>query len=516
MKVYSNKYLTMLSALLLIPIIGSLLLLPINDEPATNPSVSFFSEKKRVGVNGVTLGNNRMKQIALTTAMINFVLSIILWGEFDSSSVQYQFVQEFNNLSFCHLNLGIDGISLYFVLLTTFITPICILANWDNIKFGMKYFLIAFLVMETLLIAVFVVLDLMLFYIFFESVLIPMFLVVGIWGGSVTRIRASFLLFLYTLAGSLFMLLAIMVIYYNVGSTDFTVVSLSEISLGGQKILWLAFFLSFAVKTPLVPLHIWLPRAHAEAPLGASILLAAVFLKMATYGYLRILIPMLPDATIYFSPLVQTLRVLSIIYSSLATLRQTDFKALVAYSSVGHMGVVILGLFSNTIVGIEGAILLSIAHGLISPAMFILVGGVLYDRFHTRVIRYYRGLSVYMPMFSVLFFLATAFNMAVPLSLNWVGEILSFTGMFQKSPIIAVLGASSIVLSACYSIFLFNRLSFGAYSQYLSFTTDISRRETMLLLPLLLLSLIFGIMPNILLTDIHVSVTQLICTIPSP
>lgn len=484
----------MLTALLLIPVIGSLLLLPINEE------------------SNVT----RMKQVALLTSMVNFILSIVLWGEFDSAQVQYQFVQEFNSLSFCHLNIGIDGISLYFVLLTTFITPLCILANWDNIKFGMKYFLIAFLLIETLLIAVFVVLDLMLFYIFFESVLIPMFLVVGIWGGSVTRIRASFLLFLYTLAGSLFMLLSIMVIYYNVGSTDFTVVSLSELSLKGQQILWLGFFLSFAVKTPLVPLHMWLPRAHAEAPLGASILLASVFLKMATYGYLRVMITMLPDATFYFSPLVQTMAVISIVYSSLATLRQSDFKALVAYSSVGHMGVVVLGLFSNTVTGIEGAVLLSIAHGLISPAMFIMVGGILYDRFHTRTIRYYRGMAVYMPVFSALFFLATACNMGIPLSLNWTGEVLSLTGMFQKSPIIAVLGASSIVLSACYSIFLFNRISFGAYSQYLSFTTDISRREFMLLLPLLLLTFIFGIVPNIILSDIHVSVTQLLYTIPFP
>ena len=476
----------MLSALLLIPIIGSLVLLPISEESKT----------------GVT----RMKQIALATSMVNFILSVVLWGEFDSSSVQYQFVQEFNSLSFCHLNIGIDGISLYFVLLTTFITPLCILANWDNIKFGMKYFLIAFLLMETLLIAVFVVLDLMLFYIFFESVLIPMFLVVGIWGGSVTRIRASFLLFLYTLGGSLFMLLAIMVIYYNIGSTDFTVVSLSEMSLSAQQILWLGFFLSFAVKTPLVPFHMWLPRAHAEAPLAGSILLAGLFLKLATYGYLRILIGFMPDATSYFSPLVQTIAIVTLVYSSLATLRQVDFKALVAYSSISQ--------FSNTIVGIEGAIALSIAHGVISPAMFTLVGGVLYDRFHTRVIRYYRGLTVYMPVFAALFFVTTAFNMAVPLSLNWIGEALSLAGIFQKSPVIGLLGASSIVLSACYSIFLFNRLAFGAYSQYLSYTTDISRREYMVMLPLLLVALIFGIMPNIIFTDLHVAVTELLYATP--
>jgi len=480
----------MLTGLLLIPILGCLALLPINGDTAA--------------------GAERIKKVALTTSLITFVLSVIMWGEFDSSATQYQFVQEFNSLSFCHLNIGVDGISLYFVLLTTFMIPLCLLSNWDNISYGIKYYVIAFLLMETLLIAVFVVLDLMLFYIFYESVLIPMFLVVGIWGGSVTRIRASFLLFLYTLAGSLFMLLAIMVIYYNVGTTDFTVVSLSDLNAGGQKILWLAFFLSFAVKTPLVPFHMWLPRAHAEAPVGGSMLLASLLLKLATYGYLRILIGFMPDATSYFSPLVQTIAIITLIYSSLATLRQVDFKALVAYSSISHMAIVVLGLFSNTIVGIEGAIALSVAHGLISPAMFVLVGSVLYDRFHTRVIRYYRGLTVYMPVFSVLFFLTSCANMAVPLSLNWIGELMSLAGTLQRSPVIGVLGATSIVLSACYTIFLFNRLAFGSYSQYLSYTTDITRREFMLLLPMLLTAFVFGIMPNIILDDLHVSVTQLL------
>ena len=480
----------MLIRLLLIPIIGSIFILPINEE----------------------LHATRIKQIALITSLINFILSIILWGEFDSSSLQFQFVQEFNNLDFCHFHIGIDGISLYFVLLTTFITPICLVANWDNLKSGYKYFFIAFLLMETLLIAVFVVLDLMLFYIFFEAVLIPMFLVVGIWGGSITRIRASFLLFLYTLAGSLFMLLAIMVIYYNVGSTDFSILSLSDISFESQKILWLAFFLSFAVKTPLVPFHMWLPRAHAEAPLAGSILLAGLFLKLATYGYLRVLINFMPDATSYFSPLVQTIAIVTLVYSSLATIRQVDFKALVAYSSIAHMAIVILGLLSKTVVGIEGAIALSIAHGFISPAMFTLVGGVLYDQFHTRIIRYYRGLTVYMPVFALLFFLATIANMGIPLSLNWAGEFIALAGVFQRSPIIGFLGASGIVLSACYSIFLFNRLSFGAYSQYLGKAKDVSRREFMILITLIAPAFILGIFPNIILNDLHVAVTALLYT----
>lgn len=483
----------MILLLLIIPLIGCLALLPITE--------------------GSTINNSRMKSIALATSLINFLVSIVLWAQFDSNTTQYQFVQEFNQLSFCHLNVGIDGISLYFVLLTTFITPICILSNWDDINKRLKYFLISFLVLETLQIAVFVVLDLLLFYVFFESVLIPLFLVVGIWGASEARIRASFLLFLYTLFGSLFMLLAIMVIYYNVGTTDLQLISLYEISLDSQKILWLAFFLSFAIKTPLVPFHIWLPRAHAEAPLAGSILLAAIILKLATYGYLRILLPIFPDATSYFSPLIQTIAVITLIYSSLATLRQVDLKAYIAYSSVAHMAVVVLGIFSNTIQGIEGAILLSIAHGFVSPALFICVGGILYNRYHTRIINYYRGMALFMPVFTIVFFIFTIFNTAIPLSLNWVGELLALSGTFQRSPVIAVLGATGIVLSACYSIWLYNRISYGQFSPYLKPTKDITRREFYLLLPLLIATLVFGLFPNIILDTLHTSVSTLLYNI---
>jgi len=480
----------MLTLLLIIPLVGALMLSPMQGNTLQSES--------------------QMKRVALGTSLINFVLSIVLWGEFDSSTSEYQFTQEFNQVNFCHLHIGVDGISLYFVLLTTFITPICILSNWDNIKQQLKYFLMCFLVLETLLIAVFVVLDILLFYVFFESVLIPLFLIVGIWGGSATRVRAAFLLFLYTLFGSLFMLLAFLVIYYNVGSTDFQVVSLSEINLESQKLLWLAVFISMAIKTPLLPFHVWLPRAHAEAPLAGSVILAGLILKLATYGYMRILIQFLPDATSYFSPLVQTIAVITLIYASLATLRQTDFKALVAYSSIGHMAVVVLGLFSNTIQGIDGALLLSIAHGVVSPALFILVGGVLYDRYHTRTIRYYRGMTAYMPLFSIMFFVFTIFNAAVPLSANWAGEFLCLAGAFQRNPVFAVLGSTGIVLSAAYSIWLYNRIAFGAWSKYLNYTTDLTRREFMLLLPLLFVAVVFGIFPNIILDSVHASTSGLL------
>jgi NADH-ubiquinone oxidoreductase chain 4 len=267
-----------------------------------------------------------------------------------------------------------------------------------------------------------------------------------------------------------------------------------------------------AIKTPLMPFNTWLTYAHSEAPVAGSIILAGLILKLATYGYMRILLQFLPDASYYFSPLVQTFAVVTIIYASLVTLRQTDFKKLVAYSSVAHMGVVVLGIFSNTTQGIEGAILLSIAHGFVSPALFFLVGGVLYDRYHTRTIRYYRGMTTYMPLFSVFFFVFTIFNAAVPLSANWIGEFLALTGIFQQNPVVALLGSTGIVLSAAYSIWLYNRIAFGSWSKYMNYTTDLSRREYMILLPLLVSTLVFGVFPNIVLDTLHISVSQLLYT----
>jgi len=477
----------MLSLLLLLPIIGSLLLLTIPENSIENKI--------------------RMKRITLITMLINFIISIYIWLEFDSSTSQYQFVYEFIDLSYCHLNIGIDGISLYFVLLTTFISPIAILSNYNNINNNLKYFLISFLLLETLQIGVFVVLDLILFYIFFESVLPILFLIIIIYGSGEARIRSALLLFLYTLAGSLFMLLAILQIYSYVGSTDFQIISLSEINLDSQKILWLGFFLAFAVKTPLWPLTGWLYRAHADSPLAGSILLAATILKFATYGYLRVLINFLPDATNYFSPLVQTIAIITLIY---ATIIQQDTKALIAYSSIAHMSIVILGLFSNTIQGIEGAILLALAHGFVSPALFICVGGVIYDRTGTRIIHYVRGLVTYMPVFTILFFIFTLSNTGIPLTLNFLGEQLSLIGIWERSPIIAGLGATGIVLSAIYSIYLYNRISYGIYSPHLKPIKDISRREFNLLISLLLPTVLLGIFPNIILDALHLSISSLL------
>jgi NADH-ubiquinone oxidoreductase chain 4 len=488
-----KKQIKMLSLLLLLPIIGSLLLLTIPENSIENKI--------------------RMKRITLITMLINFIISIYIWLEFDSSTSQYQFVYEFIDLSYCHLNIGLDGISLYFLLLTTFISPIAVLSNYYNINNNLKYFLISFLLLETLQIGVFVVLDLILFYIFFESVLPILFLIIIIYGSGEARIRSALLLFLYTLAGSLFMLLAILQIYSYVGSTDFQIISLSEINLDNQKILWLGFFLAFAVKTPLWPLTGWLYRAHADSPLAGSILLAATILKFATYGYLRVLINFLPDATNYFSPLVQTIAIITLIYASLATIIQQDTKALIAYSSIAHMSIVILGLFSNTIQGIEGAILLALAHGFVSPALFICVGGVIYDRTGTRIIHYVRGLVTYMPVFTILFFIFTLSNTGIPLTLNFLGEQLSLIGIWERSPLIAALGATGIVLSAIYSIYLYNRISYGIYSPHLKPIKDLSRREFNLLITLLLPTVLLGIFPNVILDGLHFSTSSLLYNI---
>lgn len=459
--------------------------------------------------------NSNLKKIAIITSLINFIISLILWIKFDNQYMGYQFITSISSLEFIQLNLGVDGISLFFVLLTTFITPIALLASHNDIEKNLRFYLVSILLLETLQIAVFVVLDLLLFYIFFESVLIPLFFIVGVWGASAAKVRAAFLLFLYTLFGSLFMLLAIIKVYSYLGATDFALISVSEINLEYQKILWLAFFLAFAIKTPLWPFTGWLFRAHVEAPLSGSVILAAVILKLATYAYLRIMISFLPDATHFYSPLLQGICIITLIYASLSALRSHDSKALVALSSISHCALIVLGLFSNTIIGIEGGILVSLAHGYISPALFIIVGGIIYTRTHTRVIQYIRGLTTYMPLLSIFFLVFVLANASIPLTTGWIGEQMTLIGLFERSPIIGVLGATSIFLTACYSIFLYNRLMLGNYSQHLKPLLDIDRREFIILFSLLLPTVIFGIWPNLILNPLHLTVSELIYNIPS-
>jgi len=481
----------MLTALFFIPLIGALSLLFVNK----NESL--------------------MKRITLGTTIINFLISIVIWGKFDNNTHEYQFVQEWAEISFCHFNVGIDGISLFFVLLTTFLFPIIILTSWNH-KNNLKHYLLNFLILESLLIATFIVLDLLLFYIFFESILIPLFIIIMSFGDLLTKEKAGYMLFLYTLFGSLFMLLSIITIVILTGTSDFQILSSIDFNSDIQKLLFIGFLIAFFVKTPLIPTHIWLGFAHVAAPIGGSVLLAGVILKLATYLALRVMIPYFPDATLYFTPLIYTLSVISIIYASLTCLRLIDVKAIIAYSSISHMGVVVLGLFSNNLQGIEGAIILGLAHGVISPLLFIIVGDILYIRSHTRIIKYYRGIATSMPILSLIFFFATLANIGTPFSGNFIGEFMSFAGAFQQNPILGILGATGMFLSAAYSIWLFNRVAFGSASRYMNTMPDITRREFFVLLPLIIVSFILGIYPNIVLDSIHLGVSSLLISVNTP
>lgn len=478
------------------------------------------------------------KSIGLNVSLINWILSIILWTKFDTNSSLFQFIEEYSIIPLFNVSgyvyngpniiIGIDGISLYFVLLTTLLIPICILISWNSTSnvVSIKGLIILYLILESLLIGVFVVLDLLMFYVLFESVLIPMFLIIGIWGSRSRKIHAAYQFFLYTLFGSLFMLLAILMIWNISGSTDYlSLLEMTNMWTGAssdysiyQYYFWLAFFISFAVKTPIIPFHIWLPEAHVEAPTGGSVLLAGILLKLASYGFLRYSIPLFSDASLYFTPLIICLSVISIIYSSLTTLRQIDLKKIIAYTSIAHMGVVNIGIFSNNITGIEGSILLILAHGIVSPALFICVA-ILYDRHHTRIINYYRGITLTMPIYTTFLFIFTLANMGTPLTGNYIGEFLSFAGAFRISPIIISIGAISIILSAVYSIWLYTRITGGHLLGVTSLLStgpwpksyvDMTRRETYILLPLLILTFIMGIYPDIFLNSIHLSISSLI------
>lgn len=454
----------------------------------------------------------QMKGTAFTVSLLNFLLSLNLWIFFDNSTSKFQFVTQFNWFEFLNMQwyIGIDGISLFFIILTTFLVPVCLLISWSSITHLVKEFLVAFLFLETFMIAVFCMLDLVLFYVFFESVLIPMFLIIGIWGSRERKIRAAYQFFLYTLIGSLFMLLAILLIYFQVGTTDLQVLMTTEFSERRQFFLWLAFFLSFAVKVPMIPFHIWLPEAHVEAPTSGSVILAGILLKLGTYGFLRFSIPLFPEATVYFTPLIYTLSVLGIIYASFTTLRQIDLKKIIAYSSVAHMGFVTLGLFSLNAQGIEGAILLMLSHGFVASALFLCIG-ILYDRTHTRLIRYYGGLVQTMPLFSFFFFVFTLGNLSLPGTSSFVGEFLILLGVFQTNTFIATLAATGMILGGAYSIWLYNRVVFGNLKPiYLNQFADLNRREFFILLPFVVCIFWMGIYPSIFLESFHLSVANIL------
>src|SRR6056300_2019555 len=454
----------------------------------------------------------QMKVVALTVSLINFLLSLNLWIFFDNSTSTFRFVTQLDWFEFLNMQwyIGIDGISLFFILLTTFLVPVCLLISWHSVNNFVKEFLVAFLFLESFMIAVFCMLDLILFYVFFESVLIPMFLIIGVWGSRERKIRAAYQFFLYTLIGSLFMLIAILLIYFQVGTTDLQVLTTIEFSERRQLFLWAAFFLSFAVKVPMIPFHIWLPEAHVEAPTAGSVILAGILLKLGTYGFLRFSIPLFSEATVYFTPLVYTLSVLGIIYASFTTLRQIDLKKIIAYSSVAHMGFVTLGLFSLNAQGIEGAILLMLSHGFVASALFLCIG-ILYDRTHTRLIRYYGGLVQTMPLFSFCFFIFTLGNLSLPGTSSFVGEFLILVGVFQTNTFIATCAATGMILGGAYSIWLYNRVVFGSLKPlYIAMCSDVNRREFWLFLPFVIAIVWMGVYPDVFLDPMHISVANVI------
>ncbi|MER8826998.1 NADH-quinone oxidoreductase subunit M [Mesorhizobium sp. M0938] len=464
-----------LSLVTFLPLVGVLLILFVRDD----------SENAR----------RNIRAIALWTTSITFIISLFIWTGFDNSEPGFQFVEKVAWLdSGISYHMGVDGISMLFVILTTFLMPLCILASWESIEKRVKAYMIAFLLLETLMIGVFCALDIVLFYVFFEAGLIPMFIIIGVWGGK-RRVYASFKFFLYTLAGSVLMLLAIMAMFFQSGTTDIPTLLTHNFPATMQTWLWLAFFASFAVKMPMWPVHTWLPDAHVEAPTAGSVILAAILLKMGGYGFLRFSLPMFPIASEMFAPLVFALSVVAIIYTSLVALMQEDMKKLIAYSSVAHMGFVTMGIFAMNQEGVQGAIFQMLSHGLVSGALFLCVG-VIYDRMHTRDIDAYGGLVNNMPKYATVFMIFTMANVGLPGTSGFVGEFLTMLGVFRVNTWVAFFAATGVVLSAAYALWLYRRVIFGALTKdSLKNLLDLSAREKVIIYPLVVLVIFFGVYP---------------------
>ncbi len=451
------------------------------------------------------------RNVALLTSLTTFILSLFLWFNFDTSTAAFQFVEQAEWMPSLGVSyhMGVDGISMLFVLLTTLLTPICVLASWRSITERIKEYMIAFLVMEAMMVGMFSALDMVVFYIFFEGVLIPMFLIIGVWGGP-NRVYAAFKFFLYTLAGSVLMLLAILAMYSFAGSTDIQTLMEARFPVTLQYWLWLAFSASFAVKVPMWPVHTWLPDAHVEAPTAGSVILAGVLLKFGGYGFLRFSLPMFPDATVFFTPLIYALSIIAIIYTSLVALAQEDMKKLIAYSSVAHMGFVTVGVFTLTVQGIEGAIYMMLGHGVVSAALFLIVG-VIYDRIHSRDIEAYGGLVHRMPAYALIFMVFMMASVGLPGTGGFIGEFLILVGIFQVNTWVAALAATGVILGAVYMLYLYRRIIFGKLEKdSLKKIFDLSRREIAVFAPLLILVFWMGIYPVPFLDVLHVSVNHLI------
>jgi NADH-ubiquinone oxidoreductase chain 4 len=475
------------------------------------PIFGIFTISTGISYEISNLNIRRIKTIALSTSIINLLISLIVFIMFDFSSNQFQFVQEYHEIGSFDFYLGLDGLSIYFVLLTTIITPIALLSNWTSISQNVRSYVIIILLLETLLLAVFLVLDILLFYIFFESILPPLFILIGLFGSS-NKVRASFYLFLYTLLGSLFLLLSILTMSSIMGTTDFDALYKTNFIYSTQLFLFYGIFIAFAVKTPTIFLNTWLLKAHVESPLGGSIILAAIVLKLSLYGIFRLILPLLPKASLDYTYIIYLIGVITIIYASLSTLRTIDVKELIAYSSVSHAAVYLIGVFSNTIQGIEGGIALGLAHGFVSSGLFICAGGVLYDRSATRLISFYKGMAQIMPLFSILFFILCLGNCGAPLTLNFVGEFMSLYGVFERLPLLGIFASSSIVFSAAYTIYMFNRIAFGgSFSKFFEVNiSDINKREFFIIFTLVVFTVILGIYPAPVLDGLHYTVSLLI------
>lgn len=464
-----------LSTVTFLPLVGAFLILLIKDD----------SEAAR----------RNIRNVAFLTTIFVFALSLVIWAGFDNSNAGFQMVEKHawfgEGISY---HMGVDGISMLFVVLTAFLMPFCILASWKSVFFRVKEYMVAFLILETLVIGVFCALDMFLFYVFFEASLIPMFIIIGVWGGQ-RRVYASLKFFLYTLLGSVLMLIAMMAMYFTAGTMDIPTLLAYDFPASMQTWLWLAFFASFAVKMPMWPVHTWLPDAHVEAPTAGSVILAGILLKLGGYGFLRFSLPMFPLASADFAPFVFWLSVIAIVYTSLVALVQTDIKKLIAYSSVAHMGYVTMGIFAANAQGVQGALFQMLSHGIVSGALFLCVG-VVYDRMHTREISAYGGLVNNMPKYAVVFLILTMANVGLPGTSGFIGEFLTLFGVFQANTWIAVIATTGVILSAAYALYLYRRVIFGALDkESLKALLDLSPREKAILYPLVILTIFFGVYP---------------------
>jgi len=479
-----------LSTVTFLPLLGAALILLIKEEG---------EDAKR-----------NIRNIAFLTTIFVFLLSLVIWASFDRSGANFQMVEKTSWLGGgIGYHMGVDGISVLFVVLSAFLMPFCILASWETIQTRLKQYMVAFLILETMIIGVFCALDAVLFYIFFEGSLIPMYLIIGIWGGP-RRVYASFKFFLYTLLGSLLMLVAIMAMYWQSDTLDIPTLLTHQFPESMQTWLWLAFFASFAVKMPMWPVHTWLPDAHVEAPTAGSVILAGVLLKLGGYGFIRFSLPMFPLASDFFANFVFVLSVIAIIYTSLVALVQDDMKKLIAYSSVAHMGYVTMGVFTANTQGVEGAIFQMLSHGLISGALFLCVG-VIYDRLHTREIAAFGGLASNMPKYATVFLLFTMANVGLPGTSGFIGEFLPLVGIFRVNSWIALFAATGVIVSAAYALYLYRRVIFGALEkESLKILLDLSAREKFLLYPLMILTIFFGIYPTPIFETIAGSVRALV------